>query len=222
MAKLWPSRGPAAAVALAVAAAIVGFMVLGLGGAPSPRPQHWAEAIGERAGLQNLYRVADGLYRGAQPKQQGFASLRAMGIKTVIDLRAGHDETEQCETHALDYVRIPMRAWKYDDEDVIRFLRIVQRSESRPVFVHCRRGADRTGMVIAVYRVVLEGWSKQDAVREMRKGGYGFNPFWFNLADYVRDLDFERFRAAVAAEAEEDRSRSPSRSAGRGASRLVR
>jgi protein tyrosine/serine phosphatase len=65
------------------------------------------------------------------------------------------------------------------------------------VLVHCRRGADRTGVMLAIYRVVVEGWTKADAIDEMTRGGYGFRPVWQNLVRYVEELDVEAIRVQV-------------------------
>ena len=62
------------------------------------------------------------------------------------------------------------------------------------MFVHCQHGADRTGTATAVYRIVVEGWTKDEAIREMTQGGYGFHPLWANLIRYVRELDVDRLR----------------------------
>ena len=163
-----------------------------------PRSSEWADPITQAPGLGNLYRVSDGLYRGAQPSEaEGYASLAAMGVKTLVNLRGGHDERELCRRYGLEYVYIPMKAWSFDEADVIRFLQVVSRSENQPVFVHCRRGADRAGMAVAVYRVVIEGWSKEDALFEMTKGPYDYNPMWKKLARFVEQMDVGKLREAA-------------------------
>jgi protein tyrosine/serine phosphatase len=163
-----------------------------------PRSTEWADPITQFPGLRNLFRVSDGLYRGAQPsKAEGYASLAAMGVKTVVNLRGGHDEQELCRRHGLDYVYIPMKAWSFDEEDVIRFLQVVSRTENQPVFVHCRRGADRAGMIVAVYRAVIEGWSKEDALFEMTEGPYDYNPMWKKLVRFVEQVDVDKLREAA-------------------------
>lgn len=173
--------------------------------AGDPRSSRWAEPITNRPGLPNLYRVSGGLYRGAQPsKTEGYSSLSEMGIKTVVNLRGGHDEEESCRRHGLDYVHIPMRAWSFDEEDVIRFLQVASRPENQPVFVHCRRGADRAGMAIAVYRIVIEGWTREDALFEMTEGPYDYNPRWKKLARFVEELDVDRIRTAAGLAAIEE------------------
>jgi protein tyrosine/serine phosphatase len=157
----------------------------------------WAVPQGEQAGLSNFFKVDKGLYRGAQPEDDGFESLKSLGIKTVINLRTYHSDRSECEEHDLGYRHITVQAWEGEDEEVVEFLRIVSDPASQPVFVHCLHGSDRTGVMCAVYRIVIQGWSKEDAIREMVEGGYGFHSVWYNLVDYVEELDVERIRAEM-------------------------
>ena len=90
-----------------------------------------------------------------------------------------------------------MASWHLTDEDAIRFLRMVTDPARQPVLVHCRHGADRTGAMVAVYRIVIEGWTKDDALQEMTRGGYGFHPVWNNIVRYVSDLDADAIRARL-------------------------
>ena len=73
-------------------------------------------------------------------------------------------------------------------------MKIVTNTNNLPVFVHCQRGADRTGMVCAMYRVVVCGWTKDAAVQEMKEGGFAFNPGWKNLVNYVESADIEALK----------------------------
>ena len=161
-----------------------------------PRPAEWAQPI-EKAGLPNLHKVSDDLYRGAQPDPEGFRQLKAMGIKTVVDLRAGHSDREALGGAGLAREHIPMNAWHAENEDVIAFLKIVTDKSRTPVFVHCQYGADRTGMVCAAYRVVVCGWSKDAAIREMTQGDFRFHRTWQNLVRYIRDMDVEKLKRAA-------------------------
>ncbi len=145
-------------------------------------------------GCPNLYRVNDRLYRGAQPTPEGFRRLEAMGIRTVVSLRAFHSDRADLGGTNLAYESIPMVAWEAEKEDLVRFLKIATDPERTPVFVHCQRGADRTGLVVAVYRVAVEGWTREAAIEEMRQGGYGFQPIWQNLVEYLQKLDVEDLR----------------------------
>lgn len=165
--------------------------------APASGPPLQAEPLGLGESLPNLYRVSDELFRGAQPKEQGFDTLRRLGVRTVVNVRPGHEEAVHCLRSGLRYIEIPMRAWRFEEQDVVRFLEIVSSAGHEPVFVHCRRGADRTGMLVAVYRVVVEGWSRESALEEMTRGPYGYNRMWKKLVRFVKNMDVDRLRRAA-------------------------
>ena len=164
--------------------------------AASARPREWAEPL-SRPGLPNLNRVDDGLYRGAQPTPQGFRKLAQMGVRTVVDLRLLHSDGKALEGTGLGYVHIPVPAWDVDLDDVLKFLKVVGDPGRRPVFVHCEHGADRTGTMVAIYRMVVQGWPREDAIREMEEGGFGFHPVWVNLPRFLRKLDIEAIGRAL-------------------------
>ena len=162
-----------------------------------PDRQLWATPV-QCNGVPNLYRVDANLYRGAQPDDEGFQELAAMGIKTLVNLRTtGTDKGETADV-GLAYERIWFRTWHPEDEDVVRFLRIATDPTNAPVFVHCKRGAERTGVMCAIYRVIVCRWTKDEAIREMTEGGFGFDRRWQRLVDYVRRLDVPKIKQAVA------------------------
>jgi len=148
----------------------------------------WAQPI-DLPGVPNLYKVSDNLYRGAQPTKQGFQNLSKLGIKTIINLRESRSDFDTISDSNFIYEQIDTLAWDLKDKDVSRFLQIVRDKQKQPVFVHCRRGADRTGTMCAVYRIIVEDWSKEQAIEEMTKGGFGFNKAWKNLITYLQTLD---------------------------------
>jgi protein tyrosine/serine phosphatase len=164
--------------------------------APVTRPATWARRL-ERPGLPNLHQVDAGYYRGAQPTAEGMAELVSMGIRTVVNLRALHSDRDEIGKLPLGYEHISAKAWHAEDEDVIRFLKIVTNPEKQPIFVHCQHGADRTGTMTAVYRIVIQGWSKDNAIAEMTQGDFGFHTIWQNLVRYIRELDVEKIRAGA-------------------------
>lgn len=170
---------------------------VGLPAAGNLRPEAWAVPITDRVGLSNLFKINQVLYRGAQPQHKGFAQLKAMGIRTVVDLRLLHSERERVEKIGLRYVRLPEITWDEKNQDVIDFLRVVNDPGNQPVFVHCHHGSDRTGAMIAAYRVVVQGWSREEAIREMTEGGYGFHPMWKNLIQFIQNLDVEKIRKSL-------------------------
>lgn len=157
------------------------------------RPAAWAQPRTE-PGLPNLHLVDDGLYRSAQPTAEGMRSAERLGIRTVLNLRAAHSDRDELLGTGLQYEHISFKPWHPEDEDVDRFLRIVTDPARRPVLVHCQHGADRTGMMTAIYRMVVQGWSVDEAVAELTEGGFGFHPVWGNLLDYLREVDAARWR----------------------------
>ncbi|MHC4945697.1 MAG: fused DSP-PTPase phosphatase/NAD kinase-like protein [Planctomycetota bacterium] len=164
------------------------------------RPAEWSAPIEGLPGLPNLHKVDDGLYRGAQPEEEGFAGLKKLGIKTVVNLRSLHSDRSECKKHGLDYVKISAQAWEAEEDEVVDFMKIATDPERMPVFVHCQHGADRTGMMVAVYRVVEMGWTKEEAIREMTEGGYGYHSIWKGLLTYIRELDVPALKAKIRGE----------------------
>jgi protein tyrosine/serine phosphatase len=157
------------------------------------RPSQWATKL-DKPGLPNLHQVTTNLFRGAQPTEQGMAELKAMEIKTVINLRAFHSDKDELAGTDLKAERLYVKTWHPKDEDVVRFLKIVTDTNSQPTFVHCQHGADRTGVMCAMYRIAVCGWTKQEAIAEMTKGGFGFHPVWKNLIRYVERANVEKLK----------------------------
>ena len=123
--------------------------------------------------------------------------LEKLGIKTVVNLRLVHSDRDEIENTGLSYEHIPMTTWNTQDEDVVRFLKIITNSNNTPVFVHCQFGADRNGTMCAIYRIAGEGWNKNEAIDEMTRGGFGFHSIWKNLVDYIHNLDINKIRNAA-------------------------
>jgi protein tyrosine phosphatase (PTP) superfamily phosphohydrolase (DUF442 family) len=146
------------------------------------------------AGCPNLCKVSDTLYRGAQPTAEGFENLKKLGVKTVVNLRDHHTDQELLGTTGLIYKPIPMDTWDISDQTVIAFLNIATDPNAAPVFVHCQHGADRTGTMIAVYRMVIENKERNKAIWEMTHGGFGYHPLWSELPTYLRSLDVEKLK----------------------------
>lgn len=161
------------------------------------RNGRWAQPIASPR-LRNFYKVSDDLYRGAQPDRAGFLELDKLGIKTVVNLRLGGSDRAMLEATSITPVEIPAEAWDLEDKEVVEFLRIVTDKSRTPVFVHCSHGADRTGAMVAIYRIAIQGWGKQEALQEMTTGGFGFHALWENLPSYIRALDVERIKKLAA------------------------
>ena len=161
-----------------------------------PRPDGWAKALA-KPGLPNLFEVTPGIFRSAQPDPEGFKSAEAMGIKTVLNLRAGHSDASLAAGTKLRRVDTPIGTDPVDRVAVLAAVRAVMDS-AHPVLVHCQQGADRTGLVIAAWRIVVFGWPKESAIREMREGGYGFHEELVGFVRFLQDLDVEWFRQELS------------------------
>ncbi len=157
------------------------------------RPETWAVPVAGTS-VTNLYRIEPDLYRCGQPSATGFKELSTLGVKTVLDLRGGHSDDEGARGCSLKLQHIGMRAWGLRDDRVLEALRLLVDHDKRPLVIHCRQGADRTGAIVALYRVVVQGWSKADAIREMNEGGYHHSGLWRNLDRYVQRANVEALR----------------------------
>lgn len=156
----------------------------------------WAQRL-ELPGLPNLHKVCDELYRGAQPTAEGMKELEKLGVKTVVNLRFLFSDRDELKGTSLGYEHINMTTFWPVEADVVRFLRIVTDPNRTPVFVHCQYGADRTGVMVAVYRIAVQGWSKDEAIEEMTKGGFGHHAIYKNLVEFIRELDIDQIKRAA-------------------------
>lgn len=159
-------------------------------------------ALPEQAeGLSNLYQVSPTLYRSAMPDAPGFESLQRMGIASVLSLRWHADPEASTAGVGPKRLHIPIRTWDLDEDQVVQFLRLASDPANQPMLVHCKHGADRTGTMVAAYRIVVQGWSKEDALAEMKTEQYGHHWIWANLRHFIRDMDVERIRRAAGLDA---------------------
>jgi tyrosine-protein phosphatase SIW14 len=140
-------------------------------------------------GIKNFHQVNEHLYRGAQPTDAGLQYLATIGVKTVIDLREA-DERAQAEESVvtaagMKYVNVPMTdLTPPTDADITRILGILENDSDGAVFVHCKRGADRTGAVIAAYRIDHDRWDNARALSEAKSDGMGL--FQFPRESFIR------------------------------------
>jgi len=150
-----------------------------------PPTAHTSECIYNLPGLSNVGRVTAGVLRGAQPNKDGYATLKAMGVKTVIDMRTSESEKAQVEAAGMRAVAIPIEMTRDGlKEKVERVVALMADPANQPVYVHCRHGQDRTGIVVAAYRMKQQGWSLAEAEAEMQ--AFGFNDVWVNFKKFIR------------------------------------
>ncbi len=154
------------------------------------RPKEWAVPMA-RPGLPNLNKVSDQLYRGAQPKKAGFAELKKLGVKTIVNFRRRNTDKKYLGDYGFKYIFIPVNTRKPKHEQFARFLELFSNPENLPVFVHCKHGADRTGAAVSLYRVHYQRWTVEKAIHEMVNGGYNFHRRFQNLKTFIREFKFK-------------------------------
>ena len=135
-----------------------------------------AGPAGAPTGVENFHPVNDHIYRGAQPTRDGIQSLAKFGVRTIIDLRGGREhsgmEEQLVKAAGMHYVHVPLKGFSApSDQEMATVLALLNDNSAWPVFVHCRRGADRTGTVIACYRISHDHWANPKALEEARIDG---------------------------------------------------
>jgi len=143
-------------------------------------------------------------YRGAQPKQEDFAALKALGVTTVIDLQKDPKDFEKTAVEALGmkYINIPMDDQEYpSDSTIAAFLKDVEDPTNGVVFVHCKGGRHRTGITGAAYRISKDGWNYDKTMTEMKN--YNFDTSYGRdaLEKFVKDYAAKAHQTAAAAKA---------------------
>lgn len=127
-------------------------------------------------GIKRWAEVDSGLARGSQPNEHGVTALAGRGFRTVVSLRQDKNERARVTAAGMRYVEIPMKIGPFGapaptEAQARAFLEAVKDSAGRPAFVHCHHGRDRTGVMVALYRVEVSGWSGDEAVHEAEERG---------------------------------------------------
>jgi tyrosine-protein phosphatase SIW14 len=171
-----------------------------------PRPSTWAVQMKSTCDVSNFYKINSNLYRSAQPTEDGIAQLvdpkAGIKIKTIIDLREFHGDTIPVAASKFRIEAVPMNAGEEDskviDNDVIKVMKIISNQKNGPFLIHCKYGSDRSGLMIAMYRIIYQRWTKDKAIDEMVNGGYGFHSMWYNnIIEYIRKADIDNLRKQI-------------------------
>lgn len=164
--------------------------------ATTPRPEHWASIIKADA---NFYEVDKGVYRSEMPIADDVAVMTAQDIKTIINLQyKNQDEDAKIFDKSITLINEPILTWQVRPAQIARALYAIEQGKAQGgVLVHCYHGADRTGIVIAMYRVIYQGWDIESARAEMKGGGYGFHKIWQNLDRMLSPIGVAQVRAEL-------------------------
>jgi tyrosine-protein phosphatase SIW14 len=160
------------------------------------RPIEWATPLINTT-LENCYRVSADLYRCEQPDKQDITDLKALGIRSIFNLRRYNSDSGAFERAGFTPLLQRMEADDLTVDDLVAALRVF-RDAPKPVMVHCWHGSDRTGSIVAAYRIVFQNWTSAAALDELRHGGYGYHEKSFpNIMRLFETLDADALRQRV-------------------------
>ena len=161
----------------------------------SIRSPEWAQPVGSQ---YNLHQMTPTLYRSALPDSSAVPLLEQLKIGTVINFLPESD-ANWLKAPGIRQIQLSYRTNHVDDSDVLAALKAIKEAEANgPVLMHCKHGSDRTGLMAAMYRVVVQGWSKEDALNEMTLGGFGASSGFKDGVRYMMRADVDKLRTALA------------------------
>ncbi|WP_052825928.1 dual specificity protein phosphatase family protein [Neotamlana nanhaiensis] len=157
--------------------------------------QHIEAVKQESRNFKRFYKVSDSIYRSEQPSKKGFSEIETMGIKTVLNFRRKWDDSNKAKHTDLILKHVKLKSKTLTEAEVLQVLKIIDKAE-KPLLIHCWHGSDRTGVMIAAYRIIFENWSKTDAINEFRKSEFGYHENWYpNLIDILNNLNVSKIQS---------------------------
>ena len=160
------------------------------------RPLDWARKINVSK-FSNFYMINDSIYRCEQPDSLDFVIIDSIGIKSVLNLRSNFTDEDLIDGLPLNKYNVEMLPYNFGDKEIVKAMRVLKNSP-KPVIVHCLYGSDRTGVVIAMYRIIFQNWTKEKALNEMIYGGYSFHTIFINIPHYIREADIVRIKKEIS------------------------
>jgi protein tyrosine/serine phosphatase len=138
--------------------------------------------------IDNFDRITPSLYRGSAPCPDEVSALKELGVRTIIDFRMRHSHAEEraAEQAGIEYIHMPLGYWSPSKASIDKALSVLTDPNRGSIYMHCRQGADRTGTIAAIYRIVVQKWSFARAYQEMR--AHHFKPWWFALRERVETI----------------------------------
>lgn len=177
-------------------AILIAFVIVfaGRSGEPAPSPS----ASSPKYLPENFAKVSDGVYRSGQPDGKQFAALvKTYGVKSVLNLRLNHHDDDEAKGLPLRLYLIPMRAGNIKYTQVVEAMRTM-RDSPKPILVHCWHGSDRTGCIVALYRMVFLDWPKEKAIQEFKSPQFGHHEdIYPNIEKFLREVDVARLKGEI-------------------------
>lgn len=148
----------------------------------------------ESKNFKRFYKVSDDIYRSEQPSRKGFTEIEVLGIKTILNFRRKWSDDKKAQHTKLQLEHVKLKSKEMTENQVFDVLKIINKAE-KPLLIHCWHGSDRTGIIIAAYRIVFENWPKATAIAEFRKPEFGYHENWYpNLIDILNDLNVAKIQ----------------------------
>lgn len=150
-------------------------------GSKAVQSERWATLVKHDA---NLYRIDDKLYRSEQPVAEDGEAIVKLGIQSVINLRFfDRNDDDHLKAYGLTLLNRPLLSWSIKPKEIAEILYLIEKQQQNgAVLIHCYHGADRTGLIAGMYRIIYQGWSVEEAKAEMQHGPYGYHSIWKNIA----------------------------------------
>lgn len=148
--------------------------------------------------LSNCYQVSPDFYRSAQISGKSSKELQELGVHSVLNLRRWFNDNQELKSTEIAALHLPILTKKMDEADVLEALKLIDKAE-KPVLVHCLHGSDRTGVIVAAYRMVFENWEKSAAIDEFIQPRFGYHADLFpELLQLLKDLDVTELKTALS------------------------
>lgn len=160
---------------------------------PRVRPVAWAQPVIGAEGPGNWFQIAPELHRCEQPSGKEMRVLEAFGIKGVVNLREHHSDADEVRGTGLVLTEVQLDAGDLTYAQLVTALKALL-AAPKPTVVHCWHGSDRTGAVVAAWRIAMQGWTPADALDELVNGGYGHHAMFANLRVLISGLDRAKLR----------------------------
>lgn len=150
-------------------------------GSKAVQSERWATPVKHDA---NLYRIDDKLYRSEQPVAEDGEAIVKLGIQSVINLRFfDRNDDDHLKAYSLTLLNRPLLSWSIKPKEIAEILYLIEKQQQNgAVLIHCYHGADRTGLIAGMYRIIYQGWPVEEAKAEMQHGPYGYHSIWKNIA----------------------------------------
>jgi protein tyrosine/serine phosphatase len=140
-------------------------------------------------GFKRFYQLNTDVYRSEQPSKKEMQFLESYGIKTILNFRRKRDNIKKAKGTSLKLERLPLKAKTLNEDDVFNALKLIKDAE-KPILVHCWHGSDRTGAIMAAYRMVFENWTKEKAIAEFTEPHFGYHKNMYpNLIYFLEHLN---------------------------------